>query len=429
LRSRTGLVASLSNTAAAGLGSAAGLLLTILIAHQLGLRVLGEYAVMVTVYSVFGVVDGARTQDLTTRYATAGGNETRRLRAALGLAGLTLAVGGAFAFGAITSSRGAVGALLAWVGATFQIMSAEAVAATQVQEKFQRLALASAAGSIVGCAVAAVFLTTYGLLALGIGLFVTSVVSRGILFADREVRRQARSQPIASDQVDSQAVSLSLLGGAAQLVNFTDVMSIRALASAAEVGIYRAGAQIPSVLVALIYRGFDIVMPQLAAVTEEEAAQLIRQRAPRLAIAVGAAGGLVVGLRHPLVRLVLGHFNHSAATVLWLFALVWLANSIIHPASLLLIARRRQRSIVRLVGIEYAANLILTVALVPALGAVGSAIATLITLSASNLLLLPRILARELPALPVARHLLIDCLMPTAIVAGVVIAAAALVTS
>jgi O-antigen/teichoic acid export membrane protein len=429
LKARSGLLASLSNTAAAGVGSAAGLVLTILIAHRLGLRTLGEYAVMVTVYSVFGLVDGARTQDLTNRYAAGGGNETMRLRALLGVVGLALAVGGAVVFGAITTSRGAAGALIAWVGAILQVMTAEAVAATQVQRKFQRLALASAAGSIIGCAVAVALLTTYGLLALGVGLFLTSAVTRGLLFTDRAVRNQARSQPIASDQSQSQALSLSLLGGAAQLVNFTDVISIRTLASAAQVGIYRAGSQIPTVLVGLIYRGFDIVMPQLAAATDDDAAQIVRRRAPRLALVVGAAGGLVIGLRRPLVSLVLGHSNHDAETVLWLFALVWLANSVIHPASLLLIARRRQRAIVRLVGLEYAANLVLTVALVPTLGAVGSAIATLVTLSASNLVFLPRILTRELPALPMSRHLVLDCLLPTAIVAAVVFAGAALVTS
>jgi O-antigen/teichoic acid export membrane protein len=123
----------------------------------------------------------------------------------------------------------------------------------------------------------------------------------------------------------------------------------------------------------------------------------------------------------------LGHNNHDAQTVLWLFAVVWMVNSVIHPAALLLIARRRQRSIVRLVGLEYAANLVLTVALVPALGAVGSAIATLITLAASNLVLLPRILAKDLPSLPIARHLLIDCLLPTALAAAVTIGATTLV--
>jgi O-antigen/teichoic acid export membrane protein len=429
LSPRRALYASVSNTAAAGLGAATSLALTIFVAHRLGLIVLGEYAVIATVYSVFGVVDVARSQDLTTRYASGGGNESRRVRVLVGAGGLALAIGGALAYGALTDARAAEGALVAWTGAVVQIMTAEAVASTQVNHRFQRLAMATAAGSVVGSAVAAGLLERYGLLALGIGLFTTSALTRVILFAHPDVRNQVRARPTASDQVRGQAVSLSLLGGAAQLVNFTDVVSIRTLATAAQVGVYRAGSQIPTVLVGLLYRGFDTVMPQLAAASEDDAAYLIRKTAPRLGVIVGAAMGLIIGLRRPLVRAVLGHGNHDAQTVLWLFATVWLINSIVHPAALLLIARRRQGSIVRLIGLEYAANLVLTIALVPSFGAVGSAVATLVTLGASNLLLLPRILARELPSLPMARHLLLDCVVPSAIAAAVVIAGTAIATA
>lgn len=429
MSTRRGLYASLSTTAAAGLGSAAGLALTIYVAHRLGLVVLGEFAVIATVYSVFGVVDIARSQDLTTRYASGGGNESRQLRLLLGAIGLALAVGGALAYGALTETRAAEGAAVAWIGAVVQIMTAEAVAAAQVKQKFQRLAVANAAGSVIGSAVAALLLERYGLLALGIGLFTTSALARAIVLADREVRAQARTQPASSDPVGSQAVSLTLLGGAAQLVNLTDVLSIRTLATAAQAGVYRAGAQIPTVLVGLLYRGFDTLMPRLAAASEDDAALLIRRTAPRLAALVGGAMGLLIGLRRPLIRAVLGHGNHDAQTVLWLFAAVWLVNGIVHPAALLLIARRRQASIVRLIGLEYAANLVLTIALVPSLGAVGSAIATLVTLGASNLVLLPRILARELPSLPMMRHLAFDCFLPAAVAAGVAIAAAAIATA
>jgi O-antigen/teichoic acid export membrane protein len=429
LRHRSGFLASVSNTFAAGIGSAANLILTILVAHQLGLATLGEYAVIGTVYGVLGVVDAARTQDLTTRYAAGGGNETLRLRLMISTAVVAVAFVGAAAFGSATDIQGAEGALVAWLGAAVQIMTAEAVASTQARHEFHRLAVATATGPVVGCSVAAVLLTELHLLALGIGLFLTSIVPRLILLADPETRRQFRRPADRDNHLHGQAISLSLLGGIAQLVNFTDVMAIRALSDAAEVGSYRAGSQIPTVLVGLIYRGFDISLPRLAGASESDSAALVRRMAPRLSLVIGAATALVIGLRVPLVRLVLGQHNHTAETVLWLFALVWLANSIVHPASLLLIARRRQQSILRLVGFEYVANLLLTLALVPSLGASGSALATLVTLAASNLVLMPPILARELPALPVGRHLVQDCLLPTAIAFGVVTGVIALVTA
>jgi O-antigen/teichoic acid export membrane protein len=426
VKRRRGLLDGLSNTAAGAVGSAAGLVLTIVIAHRLGLRALGEYAVIGTVYGLISVVDGARIQDLTARYAGNGSNESARFRLLLFLGGSATSVVGAVAFGAVTDTRGAEGALIAWLGAVAQMMSAEAVASTQVRGRFQRLAVANIVGSVTGCAIAALLVTRYGLLALGIGLFVTSALPRVLLLADPDARARFHRPPADGHHAASGTLSLTLLASAAQLVNFTDVITLRSLASPADVGVYRAGSQVPTAIVGLIYRGFDTLMARLAAAPESDAARLLRRHTPYLAVAVGVSNGLVIGLRRPLVRLVLGHPNHQAETVLWLFATVWLANSVIHPASLLLIARRRQAALVRLVTIEYIANLALTVALVPAFAAVGSAVATLITLTASNLVFVPRILARELPELAVARHLLVDCALPTALAVGITIGVATL---
>jgi O-antigen/teichoic acid export membrane protein len=425
---RRRLLDGLSNTAAGAVGSAAGLVLTIVIAHQLGLRALGEYAVIGTVYGLISVVDGARIQDLTARYAADGSNESRRFRVSLFLGGVGVCVVGSVAFGTVTDTRGAEGALIAWLGAVAQMMTAEAVASTQVRGKFQRLAVANIAGSVVGCAVAAVLVTRYGLLALGVGLFITSALPRVLLLLDRDARARFHRPPADGARAPSGTLSLTLLGSAAQLVNFTDVIALRSLASPADVGVYRAGSQVPTALVGLIYRGFDVLMARLAAASETDAARLLRREAPYLAVVVGASSGLVIGLRGPIVRAVLGHHNHQAETVLWLFAVVWVANSLIHPASLLLIARRRQAALVRLVTLEYVANLVLTVALVPAFTAVGSAVATLITLTVSNLVFVPRILARELPELAITRHLLIDCALPTTLAVGIAIGVATLAT-
>jgi O-antigen/teichoic acid export membrane protein len=427
LKRRRELLDGLSNTAAGAVGSAASLILTIVIAHRLGLRALGEYAVISTVYGLISVVDGARTQDLTARYAADGSNESTRLRLSLLLGGSGASVVGALALGALTDTRDAEGALIAWLGAVTQMMTAEVVASTQVRARFQRLAFANIAGAAAGCAVATVLVTRYDLLALGAGLFITSALPR-VLLLDRDARSRFHRPPVDGVQAQSGTLSLTLLGSAAQLVNFTDVITLRALASPSDVGVYRAGSQLPTALVGLIYRGFDVLMARLAAASEADAAQLLRRQAPYLAIIVGASNGLVIGLRRPLVHAVLGHDNHQAETVLWLFALVWMANSVIHPGSLLLIARRRQRALVRLVTSEYVANAALTVALVPAYTAAGSAVATLITLTLSNLVFVPRILARELPELAVARHLLVDCALPTALAAGSVIGVATLVT-
>ena len=350
MNARRGFYGSLSTTTAAGLGAVASFALTIYVAHHGGLDLLGTYAVMVTVFSVFGVVDSARTQDLTTRYAIGGGNESTRIRALLAAVGIAIAVEAPSAMARRQARAAQRPALAAWLGAVVQFMSAEVVAATQVQQKFQRLAFANGAGALAGSGTAAILLSRAGLLALGIGLLVTAVLPRLILLADADVRAWVRTPAKTADPVRSQARSLLLLGGAAQLVNFTDVISIRALATAPEVGVYRAGSQFPTLLVGLLYRGFDILMPRLAEGSEPDAAALTRRAAPKFAVVVGQLWAARIGLRGQLVHLVLGHANHDAETVLWLFAAVWIVNSVVHPAALLLIARRRQSSIVRLVG-------------------------------------------------------------------------------
>jgi hypothetical protein len=174
------------------------------------------------------------------------------------------AVAGAVGFGAVSGSRAAGGALIAWLGAIAQFMTAETVAATQVQHKFQRLAIANSTGALVGSGVAALLLGRLGLLGLGIGLFTTSALSRALLFTDAGVRAQVRGAPSTREQLQGQTLSLALLNGAAQLVNFTDIVSIRSLASATQAGVYRSGSQLPTLTVGLIYRGFDTLTPRFS---------------------------------------------------------------------------------------------------------------------------------------------------------------------
>lgn len=428
MRGSRGVLAGASIMASATVGSAASLGLTVFVAHRQGVRVLGEYAVIATVYAVFGVVDSARTLDLTTRYAAGLGNERTKLRTFIAISGGLVACISALGFAVATDARAGEGALIAWIGAVVQIMTAELVADAQIRERFQFLAVALGVGTVVGSVVAALLLDRYGLVALGIGLAITSMLTRAIL-ANPDGLQRFRHSPTTAETPIGQTGSLSVLGGAAQIVNVTDILAIRALSTAGAAGIYRAGSQLPTAVVALAYRGFDVLLPRLALRSEDQAARLVRRASPILAVGVGGACGLLIGLRRTLVRLTLGHTSHAAETILWIFALVWLINSIVHPAALLLIARRRQRSIVRLVLLEYAANLVLTLALVPPLGAKGSAIATLVTLSVSNLVLLPRILRSQLPALAVCRHLVFDCCLPAIVAVMAMITIVSISTS
>jgi O-antigen/teichoic acid export membrane protein len=421
---RRSIAASFSIVAAAATASAGGVVVTLAVARVLGLHALGQYAVIATVAGALGILDSARTQDLTARYAASlhPGHFSSRIKLA-GLAEL-IAIAAAIGFGVVEGSRVAVAAGLAWTGSAVMVATGEGVAAAQARGRFSRLASANACGSVVSAAISVALLWTWGIVAVGLGMFVGSCLSRGLLLLD------ARGFHGAASATPEQGIrplrALALLGGAAQIVNFTDVLTISALSGSTEVGRYRAGAQIPTQLVALIFRGFDVLMPRLAASDDAAAVVLVRRAARYLSVVVGGSCGLMIVGRRPLVHLILGHDSPRSATVLALFSVVWLVNSIVHPASLLLVARRQQHALVKLVWCEYLANLVLTVILVAGHGAVGSAVATLITLSISDLLVMPVILRRELPSVPMVRHIIVDSAVPTFAMAAAVLGVAAL---
>ena len=61
---------------------------------------------------------------------------------------------------------------------------------------------------------------------------------------------------------------LLLLSVAGQLISATDLVVVGAVATAASVGLYRAGSVVPSQAIVLLFTGYDTVYPHLAGTTD-----------------------------------------------------------------------------------------------------------------------------------------------------------------
>ena len=328
--------------------------------------------------------------------------------AALGMAGMTALVGGLM-FGIWLVDSGHRGddllltaffSGLAVVGST---STSAFVGALTGRRRFRSLALASVVGAAANFLVV---LTMVGVLGAGVvglalGQFSSILFNRIILGAliRREIKwlKIVPSRPRWTDlsKVASFTLPLLVLSIGGHIITVTDLIIVGSVVSASAVGLYRLGSMIPTLAVGILYKGYDTAFPAIAGTGAISQNEIIAFLTRLFGFVAGLGFGLLALLREDIVAIVLGRVSPTAASVLFVFCLVWIANVPVHGLALTLIARGKQRSFVPLVAIEMVANLVLTVILTPRLGAIGAAVATLISLAVSNLLTLPIILRRE----------------------------------
>ena len=291
---------------AAGLGTAgAGLLYTSLTARVVSLGALGDLGVIITVSGVIAVLESARVQDLTAVYTSSAGSPPVPTRRTFGYASAVLLIAILLLY--VAAGRpAAITAALVWSGAVLQVVTAPLTAAAQAGNRYDRIAMTSLVGLSIGVAVALGLARRLGLPGIGLGLLASSAFSRGSLWVvgrDDWLRFRRRADAEQGPPELAQLGALVALNGVAQVVNLTDITTVRGIAGTQEAGRYRAGTQLPTALILLIYRGFDVLLPRLAAGTTAEAARLLRRAAPAFSMLIGATLGGVVALRNPDVRL------------------------------------------------------------------------------------------------------------------------------
>lgn len=276
---------------------------------------------------------------------------------------------------------------------------------------FRSPAIAGASAAVTSVVVVLVLIGRAGLVTLGIAELASVAVNTGLLWHWARRRDQwfrLRPHRVGSTQVKHvvwAALPLVLLGVGGQVIATTDLFVLGFSFSPAIVGLYRVGSLLPTQAVALLYQGYDVVLPALAGSDNRAVQERTIAFMTRVACFAGGVGlGTMALLRDDLVLLFNGHPSHLASSVLLLFCAIWLTTLVAHGVGLLLIARGRQRRFVWPALFEVLANGVATLVLVHVVGAIGAAIATLVVLGITHVLVLPFIARRELSD---TRHILV----------------------
>lgn len=392
------------------------LFLAVFILRRLGAVAYGYTAMIVVIAGVLGFLDaglGTIVSRATARMEAVGDvaqratlrREVETAHASyLCVAGVGLLVAAGTLVVAITADDSAVWVTAALVagGAVVSVATSTAAAVAVGRRRFRLVGVSAAAGVAINLATVVLFVQALGIVAVGLGVIAGALVSRGLILASvvRDVEWFALA-PVWPGLASVRhllglALPLLLVSAFAQLVNAVDLLVVGSTASVAAAGLYRLGSLLPAQAVGVLYRGYDVVFPYLAGTDDECLQEESSGFLTRVASYIAGAGFLaMIILRSELVASIAGSPSRLASNVLALFCAAWLLNVPVHGLSLLLFARGQQRVLTGLVVVEAFANIVLTVVLVYAIGAVGAAWATLVTLGVSNAIVLPALVKRR----------------------------------
>jgi O-antigen/teichoic acid export membrane protein len=389
--------------------------------RHLGASSYGLYALAATVLGVFGTVDFGLRMFVVRATARDSGSftddERHRVRSDVEAAHTTyavwglavLAATGILTLGVVLSHDHSLAGkhmplvvLLVGLSVALNLGTASFAGIPAGRRQFHVPAIGGIAGTCVEIAVVVPTIDYLHLVALGAGFLASVLVSQG--YCAWWLRRHEpwfRHLPRRIGWADVRRVAsfsapLLVLSVAGQVISATDLMVVGAVATAAAVGLYRAGSIVPSQATFLLFTGYDTVYPHLAGTTDRDGQENATRFLTRVASFVaGAVFATVIVLRVDVLMVVTGHASALGESVLVVFCCVWLANVPIHGLSLLLIARGRQNVFVWLVGVEASANLALTIVFAVVIGPIGAAYATLVTIVASNLIVFPHLVRHE----------------------------------
>jgi O-antigen/teichoic acid export membrane protein len=381
-------------------------------------RLIGVYAIAQASTALLAVIDPAIAYGVTrsTARLTANQSVTDQLRFVHSAHSVLVALGfmataAAATLGVVAWRTGAVSLPgRAWLMIVFlssallvQLFTAVLPAAAAGMQDFRANAVASALLGATSLLVVLATIRTAGVASLGLGQLAGMTLSRIYLvgWGRRRVPwlqlRPERPQREALGNLLKFSGPMLVLALAAQIVAWTDVVSIGALIGASASALYRAGTLAPTQSAGLLWRGYDVVFPVLSRSSNQD-----QERATSLLLRVfsavaGVGFAAMIALRRDVISIITGAESTLAEYVLVVFCLVWAINMPAHGLSLLAIARGQHGVYMPVVIGEAVCNLLLTLALVSVVGARGAAVATLITLLISNVAAVPFALRRTIP--------------------------------
>jgi O-antigen/teichoic acid export membrane protein len=184
------------------------------------------------------------------------------------------------------------------------------------------------------------------------------------------------------------AAPLWLIAISTQLSLGTDVPIVARFFGPAEAGAYAIGALVPATALSALYALVDAAYPTIARF-ERTAGELIS----RLLLAASALAGLgfsvIVVLAPVILQVWVGQVDPLSVDVLRAYCVTWALNVPAHLLVLHAMATSTHRSLVPLVLLEGLVSFVLSITLAARGWTLGPAIATLVTLAVSNVLLVP----------------------------------------
>lgn len=172
----------------------------------------------------------------------------------------------------------------------------------------------------------------------------------------------------------------------------TDVPIAGAFFGAEVAGAYGIGAVLPMAVAAFVFALLDTAFPRLTTLAKASLGQVVRVLATVGTLVAGVALAGVAVAAPDILSVWVGASGQLEREVTAVYALVWLVNMPAHVLALAAIAKNRHGVLVPVVLCEAGVNIALSLLFAGVLGPIGPAVATLLTLSVSNLIVVPVLL-------------------------------------
>jgi len=378
--------------------------------RRVGTEQYGLFALVTSLTALLTIFDyalGITVQRAGARVSTGGASDGENIEAVHAAHGAYVLFGsaGVAATVAICAVAGVVGpaqpyllqtVALVGLATSLQLATAALPAVVLARRRFSLRSAATLVGVVVRVVVALAAVGRFGVAGLALAQL-AGVLAERLLLANLVARylqwfriRPSRPNRLALRHVSASALPLLLINVSGQLFAVSDLVVVGALVGASAVGVYQLSSLVPAYALAVLAVGYNVAFPSLAGSDDVAGQERATAFLTRLFTYVGGAGLAVVAfLRVDVVEILLGASSDVAEDVLLVLCAVTLTNLLVHGLAWLMIARGRQGVMARAVAIELPVNIVLTLVLVAAFGAVGAALATLLTCALMDFVILP----------------------------------------
>jgi O-antigen/teichoic acid export membrane protein len=388
--------------------------LTALVFRHFGPALFGLWAVIASMRSLLMLLDGGLALGVTRDVVLSRDEAVARQRVASAYR-LYLGIGAAvLVFGLASASLPAlllhlsgssVGlsrlvTMIVVVDVAVALASSPLYATLRGRGRFDILAAASIVQSAFGLLVAWLLINRLGLPGVAVATLASRVIAGGFVLGFLSTSgfrpwRSSASVP-ALRAVIGFAVPLYILTIASQIAIGSDVPIVGAFYGSIAAASYGLGAAIPASAAALLFTVLDVAFPSLSSTARGQSARLM-QSMLIIGSALGALGFATIALNSAaLLKVWVGTAPTLAVAVMVIYSGTWLLNVPSHVLTIGAIAQGHHHVLAPVVLSEALVNVSLSVLLAATYSPTGPAIATLVTLFVSNIIVLPLILRRRL---------------------------------